>query len=324
MIGFKALTDFTFDDCVIFLSSHDENDSDWIEITRRYQQLRALLLKKDDDIFRKCNTSLDYQKYLAYFKNLNGASLYQPKHLKDAECYLKNHTVQAPPPPTPAPAPPPPPTPKGFFASFKKRNLFTNIVLCILLCASFLASCHTVLRLLMGFINDWWFIYVPWSLGIIISLIGMVKLMRWKRSGISFLVISAPLLFLPSWVLCGWAIYLILATSSLAGVGILYLVLLLKKNGVSTWVQCKPQPNGIPSLTTDYIIVWWFFIVIFNFYEPSFGEASEINVTDLEDTVVEEEVVWTVDSTIVVEPDCDSVIVDSSAYEVAAYPNSIP
>lgn len=96
MIGFKTTDDYTFDECLAFLTEHDDADSSWKEINDRYHRLLTLIQNEDESAFNMCKTSVDYNNYLNRFQNIRGAINYAPIHKTEAEEYISTHPIPTP------------------------------------------------------------------------------------------------------------------------------------------------------------------------------------------------------------------------------------
>lgn len=67
MIGFKKIEEFTFDECVKYLDSHQDGDEYFHEILNRYNTLSNKIQRNDDGIFKNCCSERDYEKYLSLY-----------------------------------------------------------------------------------------------------------------------------------------------------------------------------------------------------------------------------------------------------------------
>lgn len=261
MIGFKTVEDYTFDECIVFLTEHDDKDSSWKEINLRYHSLLTQLQNEDEYAFRKCSTYQDFHNYLNRFKNLGGATKYQPLHKAEAMTFLENH---------PAPTPQ-----KGFLSSYKvdanKRNPFTNLVLNLLLFASFLAAVIQipgVIRTFGYYYEDGWsFIevygkgFMPGLLLSAFAFIGVSKIVKWEKSGLSIMIISFIIIILPT--ICNeYMEFVCFSVPTILGVAILWGLLKLKRNGVSTWELCKSEPKWLSLFQRIVLGIWLLMITL--------------------------------------------------------------
>lgn len=244
MIGFKTTEDYLFDECLAFLTEHNDTDSSWKEINQRYHRLLSQIQSDDNHVFDMCNTALDYKNYLSRFKNLNGASKYQPLHKVEAEEFIRRNPI-------------PQPTPnKRFFAPYiidaSKRNPITNLVLYLLLFASLIATIIQVPNVIWSyelFSEDGWsFIdaygkgFIPGMLLSAVTFIGVSKIIRWRKSGLALMIISYIIILLPT--ACNeFEEFICFSVPSILGVIILWGILKLKKKGISTWEICKNEPR---------------------------------------------------------------------------------
>lgn len=48
MIGFKTTEDYSLDECIVYLTEHNDKDSLWEEINQRYHNLLSQLHKEDE------------------------------------------------------------------------------------------------------------------------------------------------------------------------------------------------------------------------------------------------------------------------------------
>lgn len=263
MIGFKTIDDYSFDECLEYLTGHDNKDTSWNEINQRYQRLLAKLQKDDENEFQKCSSANDFKRYLALFGNLSGATKYQPLHEKEAMDYLKNNPVRNP-------------TPKrGFLSSFttdaRRRNPLTNVVLYFLLFASLIATMLQipgVIRTVDYILNDsWTFIhsygkgFMPGFLLSASVLIGISKIVNWKRSGMAIMIISIIIILAPT--ICNEFLeFICFSVPSILGMALLWGILKLKKNGNSTWGLCKKSPRGLYYFQNVVLSIWLFMITI--------------------------------------------------------------
>lgn len=190
MIGFKTTEDYSLDECIVYLTGHNEKDSLWEEISQRYHHLLTKLQKEDEFAFGMCSTSQDFQNYLKRFKSLNSATKYQLLHEIEAVTFLRNH-------PSPTPR-------KRFFSSYRvdadKRNPLSNCVLYLLLFASIIATVLQIPGVISTFgyyFEDGWpFLeaygkgFMPGFLLSAFAFIGISKIVKWKKSGLSIMIIS--------------------------------------------------------------------------------------------------------------------------------------
>lgn len=261
MIGFKTSDDFSFDECIVYLNEHDNSDSSWNEINQRYHRLLSQLHKEDEYTFSKCSSYQDYQNHLNRFKNLSGATKYQLLHETEAEIFLNKH---------PAPTPR-----KGFFSSYRvdadKRNPLTNLVLYLLLFASFITTILQipgVISTLGYYYEDGWpFIevygngFMPGFLISAFAFIGVSKIIMWKRSGVTILIVSFIIILLPT--ICNEFLeFICFSVPCILGVALLWGILKLKKNNISTWVMCKSEPRWGNFILRSTLLIWAFMIIL--------------------------------------------------------------
>lgn len=263
MIGFKTIDNYSYDECLEYLTRHDNKDASWAEINQRYQLLLAKLQKDDDGEFQKCSSANDFKRYLALFGNLSGATKYQPLHEKEALDYIKNNPV------------PNPTSKRGFLSSFttnaSRRNPITNVVLYLLLFASLIATILQIpgaIRTVDYILNDGWtFIhsygkgFMPGFLLSASVFIGISKIINWKRSGIAIMIISIIIILAPT-VCNEYLEFICFSVPSILGLVLLWGILKLKKNDISTWEICKPAPRGLFFIQRFVLIVWLFTIVL--------------------------------------------------------------
>lgn len=263
MIGFKTVEDYTYDECIVFLTEHNDMDLSWNEINQHYQHLLSHLLKEDEFAFDMCSTSQDYKNYLIRFRTLNGATKYQPLHEVEAQTFLKNH-------PSPAPI-----IKRGLFSSYivdlDKRPPLTNIVLYLLLIASFIATLLQIPGVISTFgyyFEDGWpFLeaygkgFMPGFLLSAFAFIGTSKIVKWKKSGLSIMIISFIIILIPT-VCNEYLEFICFSAPTILSVAILWGFLKLKKNSVSTWELCKATPQWLGMLQRLVLFVWIFMVVL--------------------------------------------------------------
>lgn len=261
MIGFKTIEDYSFDECLTYLSEHGDKDSIWVEINNRYQKILAQFQKEDESVFCMCSNTQDYKNYLSRFKSISGASKYQPLHETEAKVFLSNH--------------PAPTSQKGFFSSYKvsavKRNPLTNLVLYLLLLASFIAAVIQISGVISTFElyneDGWPFIeaygkgFMPGFLLSSFAFIGVSKIIKWKRAGLSIMIISFIIIILPT-IYNEYLEFICFSTPTLLGVSLLWRLLKLKKNGVSTWALCKADPKWLRLFQRLMLAIWLFMITL--------------------------------------------------------------
>lgn len=83
MIGFKTIDDFSFDECIEYLDSHQDGGEVYQKILYRYNTLLKKVQQNDDDIFMNCRSVSDYEEYLSYFSE-SEYTHYRPKHKNEA------------------------------------------------------------------------------------------------------------------------------------------------------------------------------------------------------------------------------------------------
>ena len=153
-------------------------------------------------------------------------------------------------PDQPQPTQPQEQKPHGFFSkmkeSCKKRNLFVNIILfgCLAF-LSFILIYGIYYRIALTD-SDW---DVPTKyyrrsfviIQCIIALWGILKILKWEKDGISIMLLSffstIPLIFSAYWEFYDG--FFIVVCLQYVCVLLLWLILLIPKNGISTWKQCK-------------------------------------------------------------------------------------
>lgn len=263
MIGFKTIDDYSFDECLVFLTEHDDKDASWAEINRRYQLLLAQLQKKDNDAYRQCSATIDFKDYLECFCNLSGATKYQPLHEKEAQDFLKKNPVQIP-------------TPKrGLFSSYTtdagKRNPLTNLALYLLLFASLISTILQIPGVISTldyvYSDGWTFIdaygkgFIPGFLLSAFAFIGLSKIVKWKRSGLAIMIVSIIIILAPT--ICNeYLEFVCFSVPSILGVVLLWGILKLKKNDSSTWELCKKTPDGSYYIQRFVLTIWLFMVTI--------------------------------------------------------------
>lgn len=263
MIGFKTSDNFSFDECIVFLSEHDNSDSSWTEINQRYHRLLTQLQKDDDSAFNLCRTTLDYKNYLDSFQNISGAMNYAPLHKAEAEEYVRKNPI-----PTPTPK-------KGFFVSYfidaNKRNPITNLVLYLLLFASLIATIVQIPNVIWSYElynEDGWSFseiygkgFIPGLLISALAFFGVSKIIKWRRSGLTILVVSFIVILLPT--ICNeYLEFICFSTPCMLGIALLWGILKLKKHNISTWAMCKPVPRMGNFILRSTILIWAFMIIL--------------------------------------------------------------
>ena len=263
MIGFKTTEDYSFDECLAFLTEHNDTDSSWNEINQQYHRLLSQLQKDDNHTFDMCNTTLDYQNYLNHFKNIRGAFNYHPLHEAEAEDFIRRNPVSHS---TPN---------KGFFASYivdaSKRNPITNVVLYLLLLASLIATIIQVPSVIWSYelySEDGWSFIDAYGKGVMpgfllsaVTFIGVSKIIKWRKSGITILVTLFIIILSPT-IYNEFLEFISFSVPSILGVALLWCILKLKKNGISTWDKCKAEPRWANYVLRAFLFIWLFLIAL--------------------------------------------------------------
>lgn len=264
MVGFKVIDDFTFDDCVDFINQYDEKHPWWKEIFHRHSGLLKKYRQKDNTCFKACKTYADYENYIARFSNLKGASMYRPIYLEQAkeqmsklpdlrQSWIKRKC--------------------GFiFKDASLRHPITNFFLYGLLIYSFIVFISLIIGGGVGLVwginitgiggND----IMAFIMALLISLntiIGVLSLIRWNKIGITILIIGYSLIISPPIVCKLGSFEELTAGSALAFVGciILWLLMLIKKNGVSSWERCAGITIFLRIVRLCFIGLWIFNII---------------------------------------------------------------
>lgn len=263
MIGFKTTDALSYDECIVFLTEHDRSDSSWDEINQHYLRLLTEMQKEDEFAFKMCSTSLDYKNYLNRFKNIRGASNYQPLHKVEAEDFVQMNHITDPVPH------------KGFFASYlidaNQRNFITNVILYLLLVASLITAIVQIpgmIRTYQYFVEDGWpFIrvygkgFMPGFLLSAVAVIGVSAIIKWRKSGLTILMVSFIMILLPT--ICNEFLeFILFSIPSILGIALLWGILKLKKNGISTWEKCKAEPRWADYVLRVIICLWLFMIIL--------------------------------------------------------------
>lgn len=232
MIGFKTIEDFTFDDCVKSLNRH-----------------RAEGTLPDEELLCRYNSLLNDLKV-------------EKLHAKETCEYVKQNSII--------------PVKKRLFGSYfidaNKRNSITNLVLYLLLLASFIA-----IIVLITFTNrfGWEYVCEEYKFGIIqykyviipgflisaFAFLGVSKIIKWKKSGITILTVSFIVIPIP--IICNEFIeFICFSVPSILGVALLWCILKLKKNGISTWDRCKAEPRWVKYIRRTILFMWLFMIIL--------------------------------------------------------------
>lgn len=263
MIGFKTTEDYSFDECIVFLTEHDDADALWNEINNRYHRLLTQIQKEDESTFGMCVKSQDYKSYIEHFTTIRGAMKYQPLHKSEAEDFIRKNPILKT------------QQNKGFFASYlvnsDKRSPITNLVLYLLLLASLVASVIQipgVIRTYQYFNEDGWqFIeaygkgFMPGFLISAFSFFGVSKIIKWRRSGLTILVVSFIIILLPT-VCNEFLEFICFSIPCVLGVALLWGILKIKKGGTSTWEMCKSEPRWADFILRFSLFVWAFMIIL--------------------------------------------------------------
>lgn len=263
MIGFKTSDDFSFDECIVFLSEHDNADTSWNEINNRYHRLLTQIQKEDETTFGMCVKSQDYKSYIEHFTTISGASKYQPLHKSEAEDFIRKNPITTT------------PQKRGLFASYfidsNKRNPITNLVLYLLLFASLIATIVQIPNVVWsyGLYNEdgWSFSevygkgFIPGLLISAFAFFGVSKIIRWRRSGITILVVSFIIILLPT-VCNEFLEFICFSIPCILGVVLLWGILKIKKDGISTWEMCKSEPRWADFVLRAFLTVWIFMVIL--------------------------------------------------------------
>jgi hypothetical protein len=100
-----------------------------------------------------------------------------------------------------------------------------------------------------------------------------MKIIHWKMSGISVLICVTTLFWTYENLSSNWWIfydYLCGSSASFLSVLLLYGILHLKKNGISTWALCKDAPQWLLYINRTMITIWLVIIIIL---PPTIGFA---------------------------------------------------
>ena len=262
MIGFKTIDDFTFDECLSFLEKHPRTDEEYADVQKRHAALLRELQDRDDQAFHACKRGKDYEKYISTFSDLKGATRYTAKHIEEAAAFVMHPSDIA------ARA-------TGFkkyllFAEAYRRNWFTNVLLYLLAFLSLLFVIVCAIPIFIEFIDrvvygdeSFWSGY-PGSLCIwLLSLalfVGVSKLLRWQRSGITFLILSSFIICIPL-VRKAYDAFFIFSLSCILVTFILWLCLCIKKKGYSTWELCLHEKIIFRILRNATLLVWLMIVV---------------------------------------------------------------
>lgn len=158
---------------------------------------------------------------------------------------------------------------KRLFASFKydanKRNPFTNMILYELLLASLIATIILILLIIDEFrfykncMEDGWVFFDKGVIsGFLLSaftFVGVSKIIKWHRSGISLLTVSFFIIISPL-IWCSFSEFLWFSIPSILGIVLLWGILHLKKNGMSTWDMCKAEPRWVKYFSRIILFIW--------------------------------------------------------------------
>ncbi len=263
MIGFKTTDDYSFDECIVFLTEHNDADPFWNEINNRYLCLQTQIQKEDEFAFSMCAKSPDFKNYLDRFTAISGASKYQPLHKSEAEDFLRKNPITTA------------PQKKGLFASYlidsNKRNPITNLVLYLLLLASLIATIVQIPNVVWsyGLYNEdgWTFSeaygkgFIPGFLISAFAFFGVSKIIKWRRSGLTILVVSFIIILLPT-VCNEFLEFICFSIPCVLGVALLWGILKIKKGGTSIWEMCKSEPRWADFILRSLLFVWTFMIIL--------------------------------------------------------------
>lgn len=266
MIGFKTIDDYTFDECVDFINQQDSSHPLWEEINLRHAKLYNKYQREDDSCFKACNTYADYENYIVQFSNLNGASKYTPIYIEQAkeqmsklpdlrQSWIKRNF--------------------GFLSKYASlRNPITNLFLYVLLLASLIGGIFSIPASIWSYNlwaeDNWSFCdaygkgCIPGLLLCIVTFIGVLNLIRWNKYGISVLIIGYILVLTPlMWNEFGG--FIAFSTPALLGCLILWGIMCVKKNGISSWFCCVDIPKALSIAQFVFIMLWGLTVVALPF-----------------------------------------------------------
>lgn len=266
MKDFKSVDDLSLEECKEYLSTHLDTDPHWKEVADRSLKLLYKMLNKGKLPGGLANP--EFQDYLRVLRNRPSAA--------------QNKTVSARTTPAPAqnipsaPNPIAPATPKRCFAlpfdrDFCKRNLFTNIVLYLLLACSVIFTILIIreaisyynrysdggVRDAYSFIKNDLPLYIIFASHWIATFEGIIMIIKWKRSGLTLMVLSFGAILTPA-IFGHYKFFLAFSIIYLLEVGILWVILNFTKNGVSTWKICRPQPRWAFNTLRIVLCIWFF------------------------------------------------------------------
>lgn len=151
-----------------------------------------------------------------------------------------------------------------FITSYKidvnKRNVLTNVVLHMLLIGSLLLAI-----LIPAMVDRISYLHGAVFLLCVTTFVGVLNIIKWKKSGLSFLIISPIIIFLPLIIISSFKVFLWLSILSVFGFGLLCGILHLKRKGISTWAMCSKESNWLIKLRNIIIFIWLFAVIFLPF-----------------------------------------------------------
>lgn len=150
-----------------------------------------------------------------------------------------------------------------------KRSWFVNLTLYALLIGAvfvlILSTCEVISKLLSPYRPDFgvWHVLSHgylYALAIcLISIVGLVLLLRWRRSGLSWALVGLTLCCLTQvWV--EYDLMLYFSIPSLLAIAALWCVLHIRKHGVPTWKLCAATPRSLRVM--DCVLVAIYAVVV--------------------------------------------------------------
>lgn len=103
--------------------------------------------------------------------------------------------------------------------------------------------------------------FIPGLLLSAAALIGVAMIIRWKKYGITFLIVSTIIIILPT-IGNEYLEFIVFSTSAILGIAALWGILQLKKSGKSTWCLCCDQPYWADYLFRSTGAIWLFMIIL--------------------------------------------------------------
>lgn len=266
MIGFKTIEDYTFDDCVDFIDQHDSSHPLWEDINHRHSQLLRNLKLEDERCFNACKTFVDYENYITRFSNIKGATNYKPINIAKAKArmsmlpdlrqsWIKRHL--------------------GFLTkNYSLRNPITNLFLYLLLITSFIGCIVSIPSSIWSinlFTEDNWSIidaygkgFIPGLLLCMVTFAGVLNLIRWKKSGISTLIIGYVFVLFPL-MFNEFDEFIAFSAPALLGCLLLWGIMCIKKKGISSWLQCAKIPEILRTGQFTFIGLWLIIVLVLPF-----------------------------------------------------------